>query len=222
MLPAQPNQSLLDGLEVLQGVASAIEPVGSRELARRLDLEPTRVNRLLKTLAAVGLTEQTPDRKYLPGPALHVLTASALLGSGLIARAAGPVERLRAQAPGLTVALGVRWRREVAYLFHAAPGVPLAESIGRTALYPADRSSIGRVLLAHSPDGIELYPDLADDFGLIRARGHALLTPPVVPQPTLAVRVGTSAALALSGPLPDTDLPRLIPLLKHAADQITA
>ena len=39
MLPAQPNQSLIDGLECLQALSSTDRPVGSRELARMLGLE---------------------------------------------------------------------------------------------------------------------------------------------------------------------------------------
>ncbi len=50
-LNAQPNHSLIDGFNVLQALASIDEPIGGRKLARLLDLEPTRANRLLKTLA---------------------------------------------------------------------------------------------------------------------------------------------------------------------------
>src|SRR3954470_11988766 len=94
MLPAQPNQSLIDGLSVLQALAVSNEPVGGRALARQLGLEPTRVNRLLKTLAHLGMARQDPDRKYLPGPAMHVLSALSLFGSGLIRRGIAPLESL--------------------------------------------------------------------------------------------------------------------------------
>jgi hypothetical protein len=40
-LPAQPNQSLIDGLECFQAVVAAGRPVGGRELARTLGVEPT-------------------------------------------------------------------------------------------------------------------------------------------------------------------------------------
>ena len=68
-------------------------------MARQLGLEPTRVNRLLKTLAHLGMARQDPDRKYLPGPAMHVLSALSLFGSGLIRRAIGPLESLVAEHP---------------------------------------------------------------------------------------------------------------------------
>src|SRR5258706_11898625 len=113
MLPAQPNQSLIDGLTVLQALAVSTEPVGGRALARELGLEATRVNRLLKTLAYLGMARQTPKRKYLPGPAMHVLSAQSLFGSGLIRRALPVLENL--QQSGHVVALGVLWRGPVCY-----------------------------------------------------------------------------------------------------------
>jgi hypothetical protein len=44
------------------------------------------------------------------------------------------------------VALGVLWGDRVAYLYWATPFTPLGEAIGNTALFPADQSSIGRIL----------------------------------------------------------------------------
>jgi DNA-binding IclR family transcriptional regulator len=61
MFPAQPNRSLFDGLLVLRLLTAAAEPGGTRQLARDLGLEPTRVNRLAKTLAALGFLSQTPN-----------------------------------------------------------------------------------------------------------------------------------------------------------------
>src|SRR5687768_12021147 len=78
---SQANQSIIDGISVLQALATSEEPVGSRELARRLGLENTRVNRLLKTLAAIGMAEQNVVRKYSPGPGMHVLAAQSLYAS---------------------------------------------------------------------------------------------------------------------------------------------
>lgn len=231
MLPAQPNQSLIDGLAVLQAVSTSADPVGSRELARRLGLESTRVNRLLKTLAALGLCQQDAAKKYAPGPGLHVLAATALFGSRLLTTAAGPIENLRAQAPTLTVALGVRWRREVAYLLFAPPGTPLVAGVGRTALFPAERSSIGRVLLAALPDTEvrSLYTDdtpalrhaLSESLAEVRERGYALVQGD---EQSLAVPLGPdaapTAALALAGKASARELPDLVRLLKDTARQI--
>ena len=81
---AQPNQSLIDGIAVLQALAVSPDPVGGRELARRLGFEPTRVNRLLKTLAYLNIARQTADRRYAPGPGMTVLAAQSLFASQFI------------------------------------------------------------------------------------------------------------------------------------------
>ena len=85
-LNAQPNKSLIDGITTLQALATSPDPVGCRELARRLDIDPIKVNRLLKTLAYLGIARQTADRKYTAGPGMHVLAAQSLFASGLIRR----------------------------------------------------------------------------------------------------------------------------------------
>ena len=96
-LPAQPNQSLIHGLECFQAVVAAGRPVGNRELARLLGADPTRVNRVLKTLAHLQLLERTPQRKYRPGPAVHVRRRlysirNAVVGSMRVARCAGTMD----------------------------------------------------------------------------------------------------------------------------------
>ena len=115
-------------------------------MARQLGLEPTRVNRLLKTLAHLGLAEQDAQRRYRPGPAIHVLAAQAMFGSGLLRRAMPVLEGLHAL--GCTVAMGVLWRDRVCYLYHGGPDTPAAEALGRVGLFPAAASGIGCALLA--------------------------------------------------------------------------
>ncbi len=189
MLPAQPNQSLIDGLSVLQALASAGKPVGSREMGRQLSLEATRVNRLLKTLAHLGIAQQTPERQYVPGPAMHVLAAQATFGSGLIRRATGPLESLRHFT--MAVAMGVLWRDQVVYLYHASPGGGGADAIGRTGLFPATRSAIGMALLARQSDAEvrALFADheipgfaggikpLLAELAVVRKKGVAITKP---------------------------------------------
>ena len=184
MLPAQPNLSLIDGIAVLLAVAGADAAVGSREVARQLGLEPTRANRLLRTLADLGLTRQDASRKYTSGPGMHVLSAMSLFGSGLIRRSLPALESLHAL--GAIVALGVLWRDRVAYLYHALPGMPQAEALGRAKLFPATRSSIGLALLAQKPwtnvkqqyagrkpEGFDSFAELKDALGDVRRNGFA-------------------------------------------------
>jgi DNA-binding IclR family transcriptional regulator len=236
MLPAQPNQSLMDGMTCLQAVAVSPRPLGVLELAERLGLEPTRVHRLLKTLAHIGFTRQTLDRKYEPGPGMHVLFAQSLLASGLIHRAREALVSL--QGHGLAVALGVRWTDQVCYLYHASSGASFADGLGHVRLYPATRSSIGMVLLSWLPvpqvraiyHGREIpgYPQgsarLLKDLRKVRRAGFAKVTNNPSPlNVTMGVPVGEppEAALALAGSIPAERAPEVLALLRNAAARIT-
>ena len=227
MLPAQPNQSLIDGLACLQQLASQAEPVGGRELARELGLEPTRVNRLLRTLAHLGLAQQDDKRKYRTGPGIHVLAAQAMFGSGLLRRALPVLEQLRHHRH--TVALGVLWRDRVAYLYHASPGTPPGEALGRVGLYPALRSGIGLALLAQL-DAPRLREQLggrvprntASSLKHVRTQGYALVEQEQPGHRSLGVglRPHHGAAIAASGTFADQDIPTLAAALSAAAQRI--
>lgn len=147
MTPAQPNNSLIKGIACLQLVVSSDKPLGVREIARELELNPTRVNRLLSTLAHLGLVEQDAKRKYRSGTAIHVLAAQSLHASPILSLALPHLMEFR--RGGFTVALGVLWRRKVCYLFHERPWQHLEDSLGRHEVFPAEHSSLGMVLLAH-------------------------------------------------------------------------
>lgn len=141
MAPAQPNQSIITGVTVLQEVVTANRPVGSRELARRLGLEHSRVNRVLGTLVHIGMLRQDDARKYSPGAGIHVLSAQSLHASGLIPASLEPLARF--QRLGATVALGTVWRDSVCYLLHAGPDDDLAATAGAHETFAVDDSVIG-------------------------------------------------------------------------------
>lgn len=232
---SQPNQSLIDGISALQALATSPEPIGSRELSRRLGFEPTRANRLLKTLAYLGIARQTANRKYTAGPGMHVLAAQSLFASGLVHNALPTLEELRRF--NHVVALGVLWRDNVSYLYHAPPGVHSLEAIGRIGLYPATNGGIGLVLLAdHSNDYIrELYADrdiphfpsgiesLIEELEIIRNNGYARIE--VKPdQHTIAICADEQAhtALGLSGWIPEESTKTIVTTLREAAGKIAA
>ncbi len=223
MLPAQPNQSLMDGLAVLQTVVGHPDGIGTRQMARDLGLEPTRINRLLKTLAHLGLAQQTARRKYRPGPAIHVLAAQALFGSGLLQRAVPHLEKLHRL--DLIVALGVLWRDQVCYLYHAAPGMKPSQALGRVGLFPATRSGIGMALLAEQKDLHRFPVAVRSELRQTRARGYALVEPqPGRRERSLGVVIpgGTQAAIALSGVIADQRVEPLVAELRQAAAGIGA
>ena len=234
-LNSQPNQSLIDGIATLQALATSSEPAGCRELARRLGIDPTKVNRLLKTLAYLGIARQTADRKYAPGPGMHVLAAQSLFASGLIRRALPVLEALRRF--GHTVALGVLWEKNVSYLFHAPPGVEASHGLGRIGLLPATTSGIGMVLLSEHEDqevrelyaGAEIpqFPggieQLLAKLREVRQLGYARVhVADDRDHHVIAVSTGdpAHAGVAVSGWIPEAATPPIVAALQAAAVKI--
>jgi DNA-binding IclR family transcriptional regulator len=233
-MTAQPNQSLINGINCLQTVVGAGRPIGSRDVSRLLADDHTRTSRLLSTLADIGLLEQNAERKYQPGPGLHVLAAQSLRGSRLLTCALPHLKELMNR--GMTVALGVLWQRQVCFLFHSKPGQPLEHSIGRHELHPAEKSSAGLALLAHTLprpkrkpprrliDAEPVMPVENLDAALesVRERGYARLR--FQPQGILSVGLPLGdkpfAALALSGPWQESETGRIVRLLQDTAHKL--
>lgn len=225
-LPAQPNKSLLEGLEVLLELAQRGGTVGVRELARGMGLTPTRMQRYLGTLAHLGLTSRTEEGQYGIGPGIHGLSAMSLSASGLAGRA---MAELPAYGElNLVVALGVLWRNSVNYLYFNVPGMAVSESLGRRRGYPAKQSSIGMLMLAWA-DEATIGRHFAEDRGsILKARnrirkdGYALVKQPNG-DTSIAVPVGNPpmAGLALSGEIAPSEIPGLVARLKQTAETLT-
>ena len=232
---AQPNQSLIDGIATLQALAVSPDPVGNRELARQLGFNPTRVNRLLKTLAYLGIARQTANRKYTAGPGMHVLAAQSLFASKIVQTALPALEKLRRFH--LTIALGVLWNDNVSYLFHAAPGMDTSQGLGRIGLLPASTSGIGMALLAEQDDDhlAELFadreiPGFPEGFGAlmaaiaeVRTQGYARVSVGEADERhTVALPVSRPAfaAIGLSGWIPKENNEAILDALKGAAAEI--
>jgi DNA-binding IclR family transcriptional regulator len=231
-LNSQPNQSLIDGITMLQALATSAEPIGCRELARQLGMDVTKTNRLLKTLAYLGIARQTSNRKYSAGGGMHVLAAQSLFASGLVRRALPALSGLRRF--GNTVALGVLWQRSVSYLFHAPPGIEVSSGVGRIGLLPATTSGIGIVLLSeysddeiralYAGDAIPMFPEgieqLLDTLKRVRAQGYARVhVADGRDHHIVAVSTGdpTHAGIALSGWIPESATESLVAALREAA-----
>lgn len=222
----------MDGLECLGAVASAGRPLGCRELARMLGMEPTRVHRLLKTLSHMGICSQTDLGKYLPGPGMQVLAAQSVFGSGLMKKALPHLVGLRRLR--MVSALGVLWRDKVSYFYHNAPGISVENSIGRAGLFPATRSSIGMVLLSRKSDheirktysGRDIigFPggigSLLSEIREIRRKGAALV---VQDDGALSISVPVGDAhfaMALSGRMERSVAEEYVAVLKETAEKI--
>ncbi|BBQ85125.1 MULTISPECIES: transcriptional regulator [Enterobacteriaceae] len=151
-MSSQPNQSLIDGIRCLQYLVSSDRAIGCRELARLMGINPTRVNRLLMTMAAIGLTTQDAQRRYLPGPGIHALAAQAIRGSTLFSKA---LPLLETYAPkDIVVAMGVLWEDQVIYIFHSRPGSHISQALAGFHMMPACQSVIGIALLAAEEDEV--------------------------------------------------------------------
>ncbi|MBM7072702.1 helix-turn-helix domain-containing protein [Shewanella sp. 202IG2-18] len=238
---SQLNQSLIHGIEVLQGVASSNEPIAGRELSRLLELDITKVNRMLRTLAYLGLVRQTSDRKYTSGPGMHVLAAQSLYGAGFIQNAIKPLESLKDF--GLIVAMGVLWQNKVTYLYHALPGMDSMDAIGRMSYYPATLSGVGLSLLSQLSDDeiVHLYKGKTiegfDDcfaslmdkieeirrnkFTRVETTNKKLKNSKTY---TIAVNVGTPvySSIALSGWIPEDSTDELVEILHQKANEIVS
>ncbi len=147
---AQPNQSLIDGITVLQALA-IVDRTGrvprtgatrrSGDDAGQSSAQDTRLS-----------GDRAPDERpqIQSGSGMTVLAAQSLFASGLLRRALPRARGLRRF--GHTVAMGVLWRDNVSYLFHAPPNMPETDALGRIGLYPATRGGIGMALLAALDD----------------------------------------------------------------------
>lgn len=145
-LPSQPILGLIDGMEVLQLLASSSTEMSGADISRSLNVEKTKVNRILKTLAYQGFAEVSMNKKYRLGPAIHVLSAQILHGSKLINKALKYLIELTEL--NVIVAMGVLWKDKVAYTYHWEPGLDPVDGLGRVDLFPATQSSIGLKLLS--------------------------------------------------------------------------
>jgi DNA-binding IclR family transcriptional regulator len=144
MLPAQPNQSIISGMNCLEEIVSLVDPIGSRELARVLGEEHTKVNRILGTLCHLGYVEKTESNKYKTGPAIHIMASLTLTSSKLLHCAIEPLKDLLKTEQ--TVALGVLWKQKVSYIFHGNHTLPFEKCIGSHELFPEEKSSIGSII----------------------------------------------------------------------------
>jgi len=210
--PSQVVWGLVDGIDVLRELAASSEPVSGLTIARRLEMDPVRVNRLLMTLAWMGIAHRDKSRRYTIGPGMHILATLNLGASGLLRRVIKHVEPLL-EYP-YTVAAGVLWRDMVTYLYHRSPGASAVEGV-QQLVRPATNSSIGVALLAQLTDeqihglydnhDLPLPGPFADVDKLLRAVdevrrvGYAALRFPTHVSLAMAVGNPPYAAIAISG-----------------------
>jgi len=191
-------------------------------------MESTRVNRLLKTLGAMGLAEQDEKRRYRVGAGIHALSILSLRASGM-ARVALP-RLLMLRDLGQRMALGSLWRHQVVYLYHGEGRGSDIEGLGGGQVWPAVESSIGHVLLA-GKRAEELESILAGqevDWERLNARleavresgyGEVEFSEPAG-QRSVAVAVNGAIAIAVTGVFGAEAVAGYVERLRATAEQI--
>ncbi|MBA5775541.1 IclR family transcriptional regulator [Stappia sp. F7233] len=151
--------SLERGLSVLEILKDSDEPVGVREVARRLELSAPAIQRLLNTLAERGYVEQTADtRRYRIGHGVLVLAQHVLRKDRLIALTEPELQALAAE-DCFNAFLGVRCGSAGLYLLavqsrspvviRSSPGERMAlhsTALGKALLVGLSDDAIGKIL----------------------------------------------------------------------------
>lgn len=230
--PSQVVSGLVDGVEVLRCLAASSEPMTGVSLARKLDLSPVRVSRLLTTLSWMGIVHRDKSRRYSPGAGMHALATQNLAASGLLQRVIEHTKPLL-EYP-YTFASGVLWRDQITFLYYHEPNESALDGV-RQWITPATVSSIGMALLAERSDEEihHLYADRDDIPGLyptldtlmpalqeVRASDHAAIRWDT--HTSLAVTVGhpVYTAIAVSGFNTADEEALFLKMLKRIAQNI--
>lgn len=185
------NQSLEKGLLILNLLKDAKEPLGVREIARRLELSPTVAQRLLNTLASQGYVEHAgTSRRYQIGYAVLGLAQHVFQRGRMLALAEA---ELQAMAAGgcFNGFLGVRRGASGVYVLavqsespvviRAHPGETMAlhsTALGKALLFGISDEAIGALL---GPGPYEGYTDrtileldkLLEQLRVARSQGFA-------------------------------------------------
>jgi DNA-binding IclR family transcriptional regulator len=146
------SQSLERGLDILEMIEAENGDIGVRELARRLELSPTIVQRLVTSLAVRGYIEKnTETSRYRLGHRSMILGASGERGVDYLATARRELDRL-AQEHHLNGFVSIlRSGRAIYLLAVQAVGLAIRVSIGSEM--PLHSTAAGKVLLASLDDG---------------------------------------------------------------------
>jgi IclR family KDG regulon transcriptional repressor len=189
------NQSLDRALDVIELLdQSADEAFGVREIARRLDLAVSIVQRLLNTLAARGFVEQAPEtRRYRLGVRARALGQGVDWHRRMLDAAEAELNALAGEHR-LNGFLGVLRRDRTAYLLAVQSSGPITIRVAPGSETHLHSTAMGKVLLAQlsdatvrrllAPSGKPLaavtprtltrMADLLKDLRLVRERGTAV------------------------------------------------
>jgi DNA-binding IclR family transcriptional regulator len=145
-------------LQVLLSLANASEPLGVREISRRVGISPPTVHRLLATLVSYDLAQQVGDRSvYRLGWACLDL-GRAVLGGTEVAQVAPTIAYSLRDATKETVTAQIRDGNDQVVVFEAEGVHELRRRVGIGRRIPLHVGASGRAILAFMPPGeVERY-----------------------------------------------------------------
>ncbi len=241
------SQSVVRAVAVLDLLAEH-GTLGVRDIARRLDLSPTIVHRLISTLAATGLTEQSADnQKYRIGYRAYQIGCSFLSQNDLDRASTSELTSL-AEDHQISSFLGVLRGSAMVYLKVVVSNGPIVINNLPGSLAEPHSTAFGKVLLASHTDeevaaimGKEpykrltkktktTYRALVNELREVRESGIALSDEENITNifsVGAPVRDATGAVIAsVSGAVPrqgmtKKDMDRMCALIRTAADNIS-
>ncbi|HLM14550.1 MAG TPA: IclR family transcriptional regulator, partial [Reyranella sp.] len=147
------SQSLERGLDILEMIEAESGDIGVRELARRLELSPTIVQRLVSSLAVRGYIEKNLETsRYRLGHRSMILGASGERGVDYAATARRELDRL-AHEHHLNGFVAVLRGGRAIYLLAVQAESPVAIRVSLGSEMPLHSTAAGKVLLASLDDG---------------------------------------------------------------------
>ena len=147
------SQSLERGLDVLEVVESEGAEIGVREIARRLELSPTIVQRMVTSLARRGYVDRNAETaRYRLGYRALALGANSEHGSDYIGTARRELELL-ARGQSLNGFISVLHGGRAVYLLAVQAEGPVAIKVAPGSEMPLHSTAAGKVLLAAGSDG---------------------------------------------------------------------
>ncbi|HWP26718.1 MAG TPA: IclR family transcriptional regulator [Xanthobacteraceae bacterium] len=145
------NQSVSRAIDVLNLLATGAEPLGVREIARRLRLAPSNVQRLINTLAKARFVEQAEDTlRYRIGYRAFQI-GSAFVGQNNLYSAVMP-ELYTLASRHITGFLGVLRDRSVVYLATVQSEGAIAITHRPGSQTHLHSTAMGKALLAEMSD----------------------------------------------------------------------
>lgn len=145
-------ESLSRGLSLLSSLAESSTPLSLTEIANRIKLSKSTVQRLIYTLHTLGYLEREDEtKKYRPGPNTLSLALSTVKNLEL-RKAAYPILQRTSRDIGETVNLAILDGEEIVYVERIKTEQILNINLQIGSRLPAYCTSMGKALLAFLPE----------------------------------------------------------------------